>query len=134
MPVFSATAIQISGVSTPSISRVTIDCFTGSSFSKCVTAVQHSLKRTNRHPQALPREGIEYLRPGLTEMLDVASSDGEAPRLPGAPSRACHCHIFVKNEHAELIVNAQLTGDCAIFHPSGWTLLPRVASGEPRWS
>src|SRR5262245_25532954 len=29
MPVFSATAIQISGVNTPSMSRVTIDCFIG---------------------------------------------------------------------------------------------------------
>src|SRR6266536_907751 len=28
MPVFSATAIQISGVNTPSMSKVTIDCFT----------------------------------------------------------------------------------------------------------
>src|SRR5438093_12417637 len=28
MPVFSATAIQISGVKTPSMSSVTIDCFT----------------------------------------------------------------------------------------------------------
>ena len=32
--VFSATAIQISGVSTPSMSRVTIDCFTGGSLAK----------------------------------------------------------------------------------------------------
>src|SRR5437588_4462093 len=29
MPVFSATAIQISRVKTPSMSNVTIDCFTG---------------------------------------------------------------------------------------------------------
>src|SRR5436309_2574987 len=34
MPVFSETAIQISGVSTPSMSSVTIDCFTGANHSK----------------------------------------------------------------------------------------------------
>src|ERR1039458_3769748 len=44
MPVFSDTAIQISGVRTPSISRVTMDCFTGSSFSERTTSVQRSLK------------------------------------------------------------------------------------------
>ena len=40
MPVFSATAIQISGVRTPSISSVTIDCFKRASFSKASDTVQ----------------------------------------------------------------------------------------------
>src|ERR1043166_3057555 len=46
MPVFSATAIQISGVSTPSMSRVTIDCFTGDTFSKLEWKPQRKLNRS----------------------------------------------------------------------------------------
>src|SRR5258706_10457702 len=48
MPVFSATAIQISGVSTPSMSSVTIDCFTGGSFSVLERKSQRKLQRANR--------------------------------------------------------------------------------------
>src|SRR5205085_519742 len=43
MRVFSATAIQISGVSTPSMSRVTIDCFTGAVFQNPLAVSSGSL-------------------------------------------------------------------------------------------
>src|SRR5215469_8280947 len=51
MPVFSATAIQISGVNTPSMSSVTIDCFTGREFFKserCCPAVHQPLVEKSR--------------------------------------------------------------------------------------
>src|SRR6185436_2731005 len=53
MPVFSETAIQISGVNTPSISRVTIDCFTkkGFQFSRSMSSqcrYEHTFRSQRR--------------------------------------------------------------------------------------
>src|SRR5689334_21938875 len=49
MPVFSATAIQISGTNTPSRSKVTIDCFTrGGCFQFCRKLSRLALSRSKR--------------------------------------------------------------------------------------
>src|SRR5438093_5540 len=47
MPVFSETAIQISGTRTPSRSKVTIDCFTGDEFN--VQRSNCNVWRCNQH-------------------------------------------------------------------------------------
>src|SRR5579863_3367994 len=56
MPVFSATAIQISGTSTPSRSRVTIDCFTGPVFQKMRVVSSGSPRNTCSHISLDPSE------------------------------------------------------------------------------
>src|SRR5436305_2812746 len=62
IPVFSATAIQISGVSTPSMSKVTIDCFTGREFFK-----------TLRVCPELQLFSSVYFRPGNCSSIDISA-------------------------------------------------------------
>src|SRR5271169_7211810 len=56
IPVFSATAIQISGTSTPSRSNVTMDCFTGAVFQNCagLSSDTPGAPRLDRHHFAFP--------------------------------------------------------------------------------
>src|SRR5664280_1311487 len=55
MPVFSDTAIQISGVNTPSMSRVTIDCFMDASLARTAGDVSSFVRIAGRGSRVADR-------------------------------------------------------------------------------
>src|SRR5262245_22662646 len=67
MPVFSETAIQISGTSTPSKSNVTIDCFTGpnvsSTYAPCLEAHSGPLRSFPRSTERQPSKHFPIVLP-----------------------------------------------------------------------
>src|SRR6185369_707011 len=101
MPVFSATAIQISGVSTPSISKVTIDCFTARLFQDLFSLSSESLVAGEK-----PHDGRRYST--CTERLYLRVGRDSSPdrffaRHPGfdqgstesrPTSTKCSCSAF----------------------------------------
>src|SRR4051812_31045010 len=106
MRVFSATAIQISGVNTPSMSKVTIDCFTAA---KC-------FKKWRRCPAVL---GIY----DLTRLLRVTG--GELFLVRGSAfddfDQRANTSKPHKRDHEREIKPVEQRGSC--FHKCG-NLLP----------
>src|SRR5258707_3578588 len=78
MPVFSATAIQISGVSTPTISSVTIDCFTGASVAEDGEPVERGKHGVG--PGNVAEVGILVVLVPDTLTTDVGYDDNWAAR------------------------------------------------------
>src|SRR5450759_11383 len=91
MPVFSDTAIQISGVRTPSMSRATIDCF----IPRCRPHRPHTLAAWARQPPS-PRARRAFRRLRVRECPPEPGPPRNrrgAERSPGHPPATSHLDL-----------------------------------------